>query len=233
MRAADAHRPGGLPGSLERRHALLCCQWTGLAGLPGDCRDRQDASANIADMQRDLDKMRRRPFFFPLVLPVLLFIAVVAAAAWVFDARATTVVFVVRHAETETGADPDPSLSVDGRERAARLARMLSQAQPVRGVDAIFASEFRRTHQTVTPLSETLALPVNLVPSATWNDLAKRITREHRGEYVLVAGSANTVPQLVKALSDTDVSLREDEYDAMFIIFVPQISKTRVVRVRY
>ena len=28
-------------------------------------------------MQRDLDKMRRRPFFFPLVLPVLLFIAVV------------------------------------------------------------------------------------------------------------------------------------------------------------
>jgi phosphohistidine phosphatase SixA len=184
-------------------------------------------------MQRDLDKMRRRPFLFPLVLPVLLFIAVVAAAAWVFDARATTVVFVVRHAETEAGADPDPSLSVDGRERAARLARMLSQAQPVRGVDAIFASEFRRTHQTVMPLSETLALPVNLVPSATWNDLAKRITREHRGEYVLVAGSANTVPQLVKALSDTDVALREDEYDAMFIIFVPQISKTRVVRVRY
>jgi phosphohistidine phosphatase SixA len=184
-------------------------------------------------MQRDLDKMRRRPFLFPLVLPVLLFIAVVAAAAWVFDARATTVVFIVRHAETEVGADPDPSLSVDGRERAARLARMLSQAQPVRGVDAIFASEFRRTHQTVMPLSETLALPVNLVPSATWNDLAKRITREHRGEYVLVAGSTNTVPQLVKALSDTDVALREDEYDAMFIIFVPQISKTRVVRVRY
>ncbi len=184
-------------------------------------------------MQRDLDKMRRRPFFFPLVLPVLLFIAVVAAAAWLFDARATTVVFVIRHAETESGADPDPNLSVDGRERAARLARMLSQAQPVRGVDAIFASEFRRTHQTVSPLSETLALPVNLVPSATWSDLAKRITREHRGEYVLVAGSANTVPQLVKALSDAEVTLREDEYDAMFIVFVPQISKTKVVRVRY
>ena len=48
-------------------------------------------------MQRDLDKMRRRPFFFPLVLPVLLFIAVVAAAAWLFDARATTVVRSEEH----------------------------------------------------------------------------------------------------------------------------------------
>ena len=30
-----------------------------------------------------------------------------------------------------------------------------------------------------------------------------------------------------------EVTLREDEYDAMFIVFVPQISKTRVVRLRY
>lgn len=184
-------------------------------------------------MNRDLDKMRRRPFFFPLVLPLLVFVALVAAAVWVFDARATTVIFIVRHAETEPGSDPDPGLSVDGRERAARLARMLAQAQPVRGLDAIFASEYRRTHQTVTPLSETLALPVNLVPTATWDDLASRITRDHRGEYVLVAGNLNSVPQLVEALTGQRVALREDEYDSMFIVFAPQISKKKVVRVRY
>ena len=140
-------------------------------------------------MQRDLDKMRRRPFFFPLVLPVLLFIALVAAAAWLFDARATTVVFVVRHAEVETPADADPDLSVDGRERAARLAKMLSQARPVRGINAIFASEYKRTQQTATPLSETAALPVNVVASAAWSELPRRILRDHRGEYVLVVGS--------------------------------------------
>jgi phosphohistidine phosphatase SixA len=184
-------------------------------------------------MNRDLDKMRRRPFFFPLVLPILLFVMLVAAAAWLFDARSTTVVFIVRHAETEVSNDPDPSLSLDGRERAARLAKMLSQAQPVRGIDSIFASEYRRTHQTVTPLSEVLALPVNLVPSATWTDLAKRITRSHRGEYVLVCGNANTVPQIVRALTGQTVTLREDEYDTMFIAFVPQISKKKVIRVRY
>jgi hypothetical protein len=74
---------------------------------------------------------------------------------------------------------------------------------------------------------------VNLVPSATWADLPRRITRQHRGEYVLVAGSSATVPQLVEALSGEKVALREDEYDAMFIVFVPQISRTKVVRVRY
>lgn len=184
-------------------------------------------------MTHDLDKMRRRPFFFPLLLPLLVFVALVAAAVWVFDARATTVIFIVRHAETEAGTDPDPNLSVDGRERAARLARMLGQAQPVRGLDAIFASEYRRTHQTVTPLSEMLALPVNLVPTATWDDLAKRILRDHRGEYVLVAGNLNSVPQLVEAITGQTVTLRENEYDSMFIVFAPQISKKKVVRVRY
>lgn len=184
-------------------------------------------------MNRDLDKLRRRPFFFPLVVPMLVFIAVVAAAAWIFDARATTVVVVVRHAEAEAGSDPDPGLSVDGRERAARLAKMLSQARPVRGIDAIFTSELRRAQQTVTPLSETLALPVSVIPNAAWKDLPRRILRSHQGEYVLVAGNANTIPALVQELSGETVAVREDEYDAMFIVFVPQISKAKVVRVRY
>jgi phosphohistidine phosphatase SixA len=184
-------------------------------------------------MNRDLDRMRRRPFLFPLVVPVLVFIALLAAAIWVFDARATTVVVVVRHAEIEAVSDPDPGLSVDGRERAARLVKMLSQARPVRGVDAIFTSEFRRTQQTATPLSETLALPLNVVPAATWSSLPRKITREHRGEYVLVAGSTNTIPALVESLSGEKITVRDDEFDAMFIVFVPQFSKPKVVRVRY
>jgi phosphohistidine phosphatase SixA len=184
-------------------------------------------------MDKDLGKLRRRPFLFPLIFPFLVLIAVVAVAVWLFDARASTVIVIVRHGEVETGADADPGLSVDGRERAARLARMLSQAQPVRGIDTIFASELRRTQQTVTPLSEVLALPVNVLPSAAWTELPHKILREHRGEYVLVAGNANTIPQLIRALTGEQVSLREDEYDAMFIVFAPQVSKRKVVRVRY
>lgn len=184
-------------------------------------------------MNRDLENLRRRPFFFPLLLPVLVFVAVVAAAAWLFDARSTTVVVIVRHAETEVGTDPDPGLSVDGRERAARLAKMLSQARPVRGVDAIFASELKRTQQTVTPLADTLALPLSIVPSARWNELPKRILRGHRGEYVLVSGNTNTIPALIESMTGQKVQIREDEYDAMFVLFVPQISRTQILRLRY
>ena len=184
-------------------------------------------------MDKDFGKLRRRPFFFPLIFPLLVFLGVLAVAVWLFDARASTVVVIVRHAEVESGTDADPALSVDGRERAARLARMLSQAQPVRGIDAIFASELRRTQQTVIPLSETLALPVNVVPSAGWSELPKRVLREHRGEYVLVAGNTNTIPALIESLTGQRVTLRQDEYDAMFIVFAPQVSKRKVVRLRY
>ena len=58
-------------------------------------RRRFVSSCYDRPMNRDLEKLRRRPFFFPLLFPVLVFIAVVAAAAWLFDARATTVVVVV------------------------------------------------------------------------------------------------------------------------------------------
>lgn len=184
-------------------------------------------------MDRDLEKMRRRPFFFPLLVPVLVFLGLVIAGAWLFDARATTVVIVVRHAETDTVSDSDPALSVEGRERAARLAKMLSQTRPVRALDAILTSELRRTQQTAAPLSEQLALPLNVIASATWASLANTIKREHRGEYVLAAGHANTIPVLVEALSGEKVSVREDEYDAMFIVYVPQLSKAKVVRIRY
>lgn len=184
-------------------------------------------------MDKDLGKLRRRPFLFPLIFPLLVFLGVLAVAVWLFDARASTVVVIVRHAEVESGTDADPGLSVDGRERAARLARMLSQAQPVRGIDAIFASELRRTQQTVIPLSETLALPVNVVPSAGWSELPQRVLREHRGEYVLIAGNTNTIPVMIESLTGQRVTLREDEYDAMFIVFAPQVSKRKVVRLRY
>jgi hypothetical protein len=50
---------------------------------------------------------------------------------------------------------------------------------------------------------------------------------------VLVVGNANTVPALVEALSGQKVELRDDEYDAMFLVFAPQISKSKVVRLRY
>lgn len=184
-------------------------------------------------MPRELDNLRRRPFFFPLLLPLAMLVVLAMVASWLFDARATTVVFVVRHAESAASVDGDPPLDDAGRARAARLGEVLAQAQPVRGLDAIYASELRRAQETVTPLSQSLALPVNVVPTATWPGLARRMLREHRGEYLLAVGNVTSVPALVEDLSGQVVSLKEDEHDTLFVVFVSQFSKARVVRLKY
>jgi hypothetical protein len=185
-------------------------------------------------MQKNLSQLKRKPLFLPLLVPVLLAIVAIGAAAWFFDARSTTVVIVVRHAEAEAaGNDPDPGLSLEGKERAARLARVLSKAKPERALDAVYATEFRRTQQTVAPIAETLGLPVTVVPASTWAKLAGRIHRDNRGQFVVVSGTATAIPVLIRALTSEEVSVAEEEYDSMFIIFLPQISKPKVLKLRY
>lgn len=184
-------------------------------------------------MSKEFRKLSRRPFFFPLVMPILLVVALAAGAIWLLDARATTVVVVVPHAEIDMKGAPEAELSLAGKERAARLVRMLAAAKPDRGVDAIFASESKSTQQTVLPLSETLALPINAIPGSAWPSLPGKIRREHHGEYVVVAGEPKNMPRLIEGLSNQKVVLEGDELDAMFIVFVPQLAKARVIKLRY
>jgi len=189
-------------------------------------------------MDKELSKLRRRPFMFPLLLPIVSFAIIVAAAVWIWDMRATTVVVIVRHAEVEVGQDPDPNLSLLGRERAARLTRMLSEvgvadAGDNRGVEAIFASELRRTQQTAAPLAESLSLPINVLAVAGWNDLPARLLREQRGKVILVVGHSNTVPPLVEALTGVKSTIAEAEFDHLYVAFVPRLSRTRLLHLRY
>jgi phosphohistidine phosphatase SixA len=184
-------------------------------------------------MEKELSKLKRRPFMFPLLLPLLVMAAVIVAAVWIWDMRATTVVIAVRHAEVEVDAGPDPKLSLLGQERAARLARVLAKIQGERGVDAVFASEMLRTQQTVAPLAQSLSLPTNILPVAGWTDLPGRLLREQRAKIVLVAGHSNTLPPLIEALSGESISIEETEYDRLYIVFVPRLSRARLLQLYY
>jgi hypothetical protein len=99
-------------------------------------------------MRTELNTLKRRPFLFPLLMPIAMMAIAVVAAVWVFDARATTVIVITRHAEVDVAADSDPNLTLAGKERAARLARVLAQLQTPRAVDAIFAADTRRCRLT-------------------------------------------------------------------------------------
>ena len=137
-------------------------------------------------------------------------------------ARAQQTVIVVRHAERADGgagaamgaAPADPLLSPAGEARAARLAAMLADA----GVKAIVATEFRRTQDTGKPLAARLGLTVRVVPARDTAGLVAMVKRDHPSDVVVIIGHSNTVPELIKAFGGRAVSMRDDEYDAMYVL---------------
>lgn len=183
-------------------------------------------------MQQDLKKLQRRPFLLPLLLPVLATIVIAAVGVWVLDARGNTVVIVVRDAEAQPGDGPDPNLSLAGKERAARLARVWGQGAAQK-IDAVFAADTRRAQQTVAPLAEALGLPINVTPTANWDELIERLQRDHRGHVLLLVSQPALASNVLEELANSDVKIGDADYDVMHIIFLPRIARTRLLSLRY
>jgi phosphohistidine phosphatase SixA len=142
--------------------------------------------------------------------------------------RATTII-LVRHAEKASTDDIDPPLSDAGFARAKTLARVLDTS----GVSAVYATEFRRTQQTVGPLAERRGLTVTKIASSDTPRLVSDIRSQHAGQVVLVAGHSNTIPQIIQALGGGAVApIDESDFGNMFIVTASGSSAT-VVKLRY
>jgi broad specificity phosphatase PhoE len=125
-----------------------------------------------------------------------------------------TTVVLVRHAEKEDG--DDPALTSEGRERATQLAHVLSEG----GVDAIYASQFRRTQETAEAVASTVGLEVVVVDARDIEGLATRLRTEHAGETVLVVSHSNIVPEVIRALGADAEEIPEEEYDDLFVVLL-------------
>lgn len=184
-------------------------------------------------MQADFQRLKRRPFLVPLLMPLALFALVVAAALWLLDARTATVMVVVRHAETEQRASTNPQLSSVGQSRAVTLQQWLAQAKPHRGIDAVYVSEDSPSQQTAAPLAQSMGLAVNVVPTSDWNSLPRFIDRNHAGEVTLVVANRSALLAILKNMTKSEPALAEDDFGAAFVIFRSRLSKTSVIRLRY
>jgi phosphohistidine phosphatase SixA len=155
-----------------------------------------------------------------------------------------TVVILVRHTEKGTDDPKDPSLSAAGVKRAEALARMLSEA----GVTHLFASEYRRTRDTLAPLASRLGLEVREVPAGNPEEQVAAIRGLPAGSVAVVAGHSNTVPDLagllggeVSGLVDTGHGpmIDDDSHDRMFLLILPTggpagtIERAQTVELRY
>ncbi len=181
------------------------------------------------DIERRKRRRRRR------VQVIVIYTAIAIGLAWFFESQATTTVIFVRHAEKAVVPEDDPSLSPAGQRRAAELMRQLVDADVVAGIDAIYATPYRRTEETARPIAEALELPLNSYDANDTEAIMEKIVREHKGKIVLVVGHSNTIPVLIGSMgaSKKVPPIAEDEYDNIYIVSIPWFGKTKTIRLRY
>ena len=157
--------------------------------------------------------------------------AVVVFAYFATFSRPVTTVILVRHAEKNIEpSNPDPDLSPAGRARAQELVHVLGEE----GVNAIYATQYKRTQDTVGPLAAKLGLSVNLVDAKNTQELVNQIITVHSGQTIFVAGHNNTVPEIIAALGGGNFPvIPETEYDNLFIVTVYRSGKAKVVKLKY
>lgn len=132
-------------------------------------------------------------------------------------------VVLVRHAEKAVGQGHDPELSVEGRARALRLATLLGKIAATR----LVATEFKRTQQTLEPLSERIHEPVEVRSAAQTNDLVRELRDAAPGSTTVVATHANVLPMIVRELGggqlrglDKDGTLDDNDYGRVLVLTV-------------
>jgi broad specificity phosphatase PhoE len=164
----------------------------------------------------------------------MLFAILGAVAVFAYFAtfrRPVTTVILVRHAEKiidPNNADVD--LSDAGQARAQEIARIFGDT----GINAIYATQYRRTQETVKPLSDKTGVPITIVNSKNTADLLAQIRAQHSGQTILVAGHNNTVPEIIAALGGPQYPIiPESEYDNLFIVTVYRTGKAKVVKMKY
>jgi len=166
---------------------------------------------------------------------IVIYTAIAVALAWFFESQATTTVIFVRHAEKAAMPADDPGLSEAGKQRAMELARQLSEADVVAGIDAIYSTSYRRTEETVQPVATALGLAINSYDAENTETVMDQIVRQHKGRIVLVVGHSNTVPELIGNMgaSKKVPEIQEGEYDNIYIVTIPWFGKTKTIRLRY
>ena len=145
--------------------------------------------------------------------------------------RPVTTVILVRHAEKIIDPNnPDVDLSEAGYTRAQEIARVFGDA----GINAIYATQYKRTQETVKPLSDKAGVPVTIVNSKNTQDLLAQIRAQHSGQTIFIAGHNNSVPEIIEALGGPKYPIiPETEYDNLFIVTVYRTGKAKVVKMKY
>jgi len=134
-------------------------------------------------------------------------------------------IILVRHAEKVTSDpnDEDPDLTPAGRERAARLAKLLGKT----AVTRLVATEYKRTRNTLAPLGARLGMEVETRNAGETLDLIRELGNAAPGSTIVVATHSNVLPRIVADLGggrlaalDPQGNLPDDEFGRVVVLSV-------------
>jgi 2,3-bisphosphoglycerate-dependent phosphoglycerate mutase len=147
-----------------------------------------------------------------------LFLAIALAVSIQSLAQSQVTTFIlIRHAERGETGSGDPDISEEGKQRANRLAQMLSKTS----VTAIYSTSYKRTRNTVTPLANAKGLQI-LSYEAMNGDAIDRMLKDHAGGTVVVCGHSNTTPWTANYLTGKNdlKDFSDDDYKNFLVVSV-------------
>jgi broad specificity phosphatase PhoE len=188
---------------------------------------------SVPTLPGSMDRRRRRRL---RLIPIIGYTIVALGLAYFLAERPSTTVIFVRHADTGVEmADGDPPLNERGRQRAELLADFLQDIDVVAGVNAIYASDKRRTQETAAPLAKRLNLTVEIADHLDTAGFMRRVLRDHNEEIVLIVSHSNTIAPLIDELHGSKrlPPFGADEFDEVYIVTKPWWGKVKTLRLHY
>ena len=181
-----------------------------------------------------LDRDRRRRRRKRRLVYSLIFILIVTGFVWFLKQRSTTTIMIVTHAEVEVGVE-NPGLSPAGRIRANELLRVLGDVDVTGGLDAVFATRWRRTQETAEPLSYLLNKPLQIINAAELEKVYELLQEDYKGKVVLLVVDPEDVQPLVAKFEGSDdlTPIANREHDSIYILSVPWFGKERTLQLHY
>lgn len=147
------------------------------------------------------------------------------------DSGELTTFILIRHAEKGNDGTEDPDLTEQGIARAEKLSAMLQNTP----IAAIYATNYKRTRNTVAPLAKIHDTKVQ--PYETFKpEVIEDMLEKHRGGTVLISGHSNTTPWTANLLTGTETykDYAESEYGIILIVTVIGVGKgASVTRINY
>jgi phosphohistidine phosphatase SixA len=144
---------------------------------------------------------------------------------------AITKIFIVRHAEKETGKDP--ALTDAGNRRAGDLMRILQSE----GIQKIYVSQYKRTQMTADSMRMQLKIDTVHYAADTLCDNLLNAIMQHSdfGKTILIVAHSNTIPQIIRKLGVTGYpygDIPDNEFDNLFVITYKK-EKAKLKKMKY